>query len=179
LCSAQYLIDIDAALHHISIKTANATAPERATPMFTIDTTPFDLSKMTEMFGASDFTKMFDMPEMGAMSGNAMIDGPRKNVEAMMKAQEIATAGYQTIVEKQIAMMQNAFTGMQGQIADLSKTPYVADAGTQQVELAKKAYEGAMADLNELAEIAQKANVEAFAVIKDRVEASMNELKAA
>ena len=76
-------------------------------------------------------------------------------------------------------MMQNAFTGMQGQIADLSKTPYVADAGTQQVELAKKAYEGAMADLNELAEIAQKANVEAFAVIKDRVEASMNELKAA
>ena len=36
-----------------------------------------------------------------------------------------------------------------------------------------------MADLNELADIAQKANVEAFAVIKDRVEASMNELKAA
>ncbi len=147
--------------------------------MFSIDKTPFDLSKMTEMFGNSEFTKMFQMPEMGAMSGNAMIDGPRKNVEAMMKAQQIASTGYQTIVEKQIAMMQDVFSGMQGQISDLSKTPTAADAATQQVEMAQKACEGAMANLTELAEIAQKTNTEAFTVIKDRVEASMTELKAA
>lgn len=147
--------------------------------MFALDNTPFDLSKMTEMFDKSDFTKMFQMPEMGAMSGNAMIDGPRKNVEAMMKAQQVASAGYQTVVEKQFAMMQGVFAGMQGQIADMSKAPSATDAATQQVELAKKAYEGAMADLNELVEIAQKANTEAFTVIKDRVEESFSELKAA
>ncbi len=147
--------------------------------MFALDNSPFDLSKMAEMFEKNEFTKMFEMPEISAMNGNALVDGQRKNIEAMMKAQQVASAGYQTMFEKQVAMMQDIFAGMQGQIADLSKTPSVADAGTQQVELAKKAYEGAMADLNELAEIAQKANVEAFAVIKDRVEASMNELKAA
>lgn len=147
--------------------------------MFALDNTPFDLSKMTEMFDKSDLTKMFQMPEMGAMSGNAMIDGPRKNVEAMMKAQQVASAGYQTVVEKQFAMMQDAFAGMQGQIADMSKAPSATDAATQQVELAKKAYEGAMADLNQLVEIAQKANTEAFTVIKDRVEESFSELKAA
>lgn len=147
--------------------------------MFALDNTPFDLSKMTEMFDKSDLTKMFQMPEMGAMSGNAMIDGPRKNVEAMMKAQQVASAGYQTVVEKQFAMMQDVFAGMQGQIADMSKAPSATDAATQQVELAKKAYEGAMADLNELVEIAQKANTEAFTVIKDRVEESFSELKAA
>lgn len=147
--------------------------------MFALDNTPFDLSKMTEMFDKSDFTKMFQMPEMGAMSGKAMIDGPRKNVEAMMKAQQVASAGYQTVVEKQFAMIQDVFAGMQGQIADMSKAPSATDAATQQVELAKKAYEGAMADLNELVEIAQKANTEAFTVIKDRVEESFSELKAA
>lgn len=152
---------------------------KRAQPMFALDNTPFDLSKMTEMFDKSDFTKMFQMPEMGAMSSNAMIDGPRKNVEAMMKAQQVASAGYQTVVEKQFAMMQDVFAGMQGQIADMSKAPSATDAATQQVELAKKAYEGAMADLNELVEIAQKANTEAFSVIKDRVEESFSELKAA
>ncbi len=145
--------------------------------MFSIDKTPFDLSKMTEMFGASDVTKMFEMPEMGAMSGNAMIDGPRKNVEAMMKAQQIASAGYQTIVEKQIAMMQDVFSGVQGQIADLSKTPTAADAATQQVKMAQKAYDGAIENLSELAGIAGKASTEAFTVIKDRVEASITELK--
>ncbi len=147
--------------------------------MFSIDKTPFDLSKMTEMFSNSDFTKMFEMPEMGAMSGNAMIDGPRKNVEAMIKAQQLASAGYQTIVEKQIAMMQDVFAGLQGQFADMSKAPSATEAATQQVEMAKKAYEGAMANMNEVAEIAQKANTEAFAVIKDRMEASFTELKAA
>ncbi len=147
--------------------------------MFALDNTPFDLSKMTEMFDNAEFTKMFQMPEMGAMSGAAMIDGPRKNVEAMMKAQQVASAGYQTMVEKQIAMMQDAFAGMQGQIADMSKAPSATDAATQQVELAKKTYEGAMADLNEMVEIAQKANTEAFNVIKDRVEESFSELKAA
>lgn len=147
--------------------------------MFALDNTPFDLSKMTEMFDQSDFTKMFQLPEMGEMTGNALIDGPRKNVEAMMKAQQVASAGYQTVFEKQFAMMQEAFAGMQGQIAGMSNAPTATEAATQQVEVAKKAYEGAMADLNELVEMAQKANTEAFTVIKDRVEESISELKAA
>ena len=147
--------------------------------MFALDNTPFDLAKMVEMFDASDVSKMFQMPELGEMSGNVLIDGPRKNVEAMMKAQQVASAGYQTVFEKQFAMMQDAFSGMQGQIADLSKAPSVTDAATKQVEIAKQAYEGAMADLNELVEIAQKANADAFAVIKGRVEEGFAELKAA
>ncbi len=138
--------------------------------MFTLDNTPFDLSKMT---------KMFEMPEMGAMNGNALVEGQRKNIDAMMKAQQLTSAGCQTILEKQTAMMQDVIAGMQGQIADMAKAPSVTDAATSQVELAKKAYEDAMANLNELAEIAQKANTEAFAVIKNRVEESFSELKAA
>ncbi len=61
----------------------------------------------------------------------------------------------------------------------MSEKPSATDAATSQVELAKKSYEDAMTNLNELAEIAQKANTEAFAVIKDRVEESFTELKAA
>ncbi len=147
--------------------------------MFALDNSPFDLSKMAEMFEKNEFTKMFEMPEISAMNGNALVDGQRKNIEAMMKAQQVASAGYQTMFEKQVAMMQDVLAGMQGQIADLSKAPSATDAATSQVELAKKSYEDAMTNLNELAEIAQKANTEAFAVIKDRVEESFTELKAA
>ncbi len=39
----------------------------------------------------------------------------------------------------------------------------------------KKAYETAMANIDELNEIAQKANNDAFAIVKARVEASMKE----
>lgn len=147
--------------------------------MFTLDNSSFDISKMVEMFDKNEFTKMFEMPEVSAMNGNALVDGQRKNIEAMLKAQQVASAGYQTIFEKQIAMMQDAFSGMQGQIADLSKSPSATDAATSQAELAKKAYEDTMTSLKELAEIAQKANTEAFTVIKDRVEESITELKAA
>ena len=147
--------------------------------MFALDNTPFDLSKMAEMFEQNEFTKMFEMPEMGAMSGNALVDGPRKNIEAMMKAQQVASDGYQTVFEKQVSMMHDVFSGLQGQVAEMSKAPSATDVATQQVEAAKKAYEGAMANLNEMAEIAQKANTDAFAVIKDRVEESLTELKTA
>jgi len=147
--------------------------------MFALDNTPFDLSKMAEMFEQNEFIKMFEMPEMGAMSGNALVDGPRKNIEAMMKAQQVASDGYQTVFEKQVSMMQVVFSGLQGQVAEMSKAPSATDVATQQVEAAKKAYEGAMANLNEMAEIAQKANTDAFAVIKDRVEESLTELKTA
>ena len=126
--------------------------------MFALDNTPFDLSKMAEMFEQNEFTKMFEMPEMGAMSGNALVDGPRKNIEAMMKAQQVASAGYQTVFEKQVSMVQDVFSGLQGQVAEMSKAPSATDVATQQVEAAKKAYEGAMANLNEMAEIVQKAN---------------------
>ena len=147
--------------------------------MFALDNTPFDLSKMAEMFEQNEFIKMFEMPEMGAMSGSALVDGPRKNIEAMMKTQQVASDGYQTVFEKQVSMMQDVFSGLQGQVAEMSKAPSATDVATQQVEAAKKAYEGAMANLNEMAEIAQKANTDAFAVIKDRVEESLTELKTA
>ena len=158
---------------------SGTTAHERAKEMFALDTTPFDLSKMAEMFDTADFSKMFEMPEMDAMSGNALFDGQRKNVEAMIKAQQVASAGYQSMFEKQVSMMQDVFSGLQGQIADMSKAPSATDAATQQVAMVKKSCEDAMANLNELAEIAQKANNDAFTVIKDRVEASFKELKAA
>lgn len=147
--------------------------------MFALDNTPFDLSKMTSMFDNAEFTKMFQMPEMGAMNGNALMDGQRKNAEAIMKAQQVASAGYQAIFEKQISLMQEAFTGMQSQIADMTTSPSSTDAATKQVDVAKKAYEDAMTNFNDMAEIAQKANVEALTVIKDRVEASFKEIKKA
>jgi len=147
--------------------------------MFALDNTPFDLSKIAKMMDGSDFSNMFQMPEMGAVDGASLMDGQRKNVEALMKAQQVAASGFQSMVEKQFAMMQDAVSGMQGQMADLSKAPSATDVATQQVELAKKAYEDALANLNELAEIAQKTNTEAFTVIKDRVEASFEEMKAA
>ena len=155
------------------------TAYERDKTMFALDNSPFDLAKMAEMIDVADFSKMFEMPEVSALNGNALVDGQRKNVEAMIKAQKVASAGYQTMFERQVAMMQDAFTGFQSQIAEMSKAPTATDAATSQVDAARKVYEDAMANLNELAAIAQKANTDAFAVIKDRVEASFGEMKAA
>ena len=147
--------------------------------MFALDNSLFDLSKIAKMMDDSDFSNMFQMSELGAVDGASLMESQRKNVEALMKAQQVAASGFQSTVEKQFAMMQDAVSGMQAQMADLSKAPSATDVATQQVELAKKVYEDALANLNELAEIAQKTNTEAFIVIKDRVEASFEEMKAA
>lgn len=144
--------------------------------MFNLENSPFDPSKFADMFKFDDMSKMFEMP---SFEGKGVMDAHQKNVEALTKAQEIATSGYQSLVEKQIAMAQDAMNDVQAQIAELSKAPSATDAVTKQTELMKAAYDKALANMNELAEMAQKTNTDAFGVLKGRIEASIEEFKVA
>ena len=47
----------------------------------------------------------------------------------------------------------------------------------KQTELARKAFEQALANMRELAEMVSKSNTEAFAIINKRVTESLQELK--
>ena len=133
--------------------------------------TPFDPA----MFG--DVTKMFDPAKFGEMDQNAFVEMQRKNFEALTTAHQIAMKGYQDIFEKQVAIFQDTMSAAQGRIAEMSKAPSATDAASTQAKLAQDAYEEALANINLLAEMAQKANTEAFEVVKARVEASVKEMQ--
>lgn len=150
----------------------------------------FDADKMKEMFSfeASKFQDMFKMPEMGkmfdgskfpAMDFDKMVQAQQKNVTALVEANKVAVAGYQDLYKKQMALFEATLAATKDQMADLQGQPLTAESASKSVEQLKAAFEKALADVKELAEMAQKANVGAFDIVKARMDEVMAELKAA
>ena len=144
--------------------------------MFSSDNNPFDPSKFAEMFKTADMTKMFDVSAFKGMDAGALMDAQKKNMDAMMGAQQAAAAGYQDLFEKQIAIFQETMAAAQAQVAEMSKASNPADAAEKQAEMTRKAYETALANVTELAELAQKANTEAFTIMQDRIQATIDDM---
>lgn len=153
--------------------------------MFTSDKNPFDPSRFAEMFMGKDMSKMFDLSAMkgfdlSAMKGldhAALMDAQKKNMDALMAAQQAAAAGYQDLFEKQVAIFQETLSAAQAQIADMANPGTGSDAGSRQAEATRKAYEMAVANITELTELAQKANTDAYEIMRKRIEDSMEELR--
>ncbi|MFV0472829.1 MAG: phasin family protein [Pikeienuella sp.] len=145
--------------------------------MFGSGSNPFDPAKLTEMLGAMDPTKLFDMNAMKGFDQGALFDAQKTNMDAHVAAQKAAAAGYQDLFEKQVVIFQETMKAAQAQIADLAKTDSGVDAAKKQAELTARAFERAVANAKELAEAAHRANTEAYEIVRARVEDSVTELK--
>lgn len=138
----------------------------------------FDAEKMAEMFKAPDFKKFFETAKLPMIDLEALSAAQQKNMEALVEANKAAAAGYQEIFKRQVALFEETMGSLQLQVSELKMDTLSAEGAQRQVELMKAGYEKALSSLNELAETAQKANTDAFEILRARIEASIEELKA-
>jgi phasin family protein len=102
----------------------------------------------------------------------------RKNIEALTTANKLAVEGMQAIAKRQSEILAQAMAEVSNvtqQLSGAASNPQEATA--KQAEVAKQAFEKALANMRELAEMINKANTDAFAVINKRVAESLEELK--
>jgi phasin family protein len=137
----------------------------------------FDVEKMQEMFKMPELDKMFDGGRMPGMDMKALVEAQQKNVAAMVEANKAAMAGYQELYKRQVALVQESLATAKDSFQEMQSQPMTADQATKNMEAMKSAMDKAMADLNELTEMAQQANTKAFNIIKDRFEESFAEFK--
>lgn len=136
-------------------------------PFATMDFSKFDLSKM-----------LGDMKVPG-FDMQAAMDAQRKNIEALTAANQAAVQGMQAVAQRQAEILSQALgeiSSVAQQLANASNSPQ--ELTSKQAELARKAFEQALANARELAEMVSKSNTEAFAIINKRVTESLQELKA-
>lgn len=138
----------------------------------------FDTEKFAELFKTDELTKIFDQAKAN-FNAEALVEAQKKNLSALLEANKIAAAGYQDIFKRQVAMYEETISTLQSAVAELGEGGLSVEGQTKQVELAKSAFEKAVANLTELAETAKKANEGAFEVVATRVRESVEELKAA
>jgi phasin family protein len=145
--------------------------------MFDPKTFSFDADKMTEFFKQNDFTKHLSAMKMPGVSPDAILAAQQKNMDALVEANKAAAAGYQDLFKKQMSIFEETMSEAQKYMGSLDATKLDAEKAKAQGEIAKAAFEKALANMQALAESAQKANSEAYEIVSARIQESLNELR--
>ena len=124
----------------------------------------------TNPFG--DITKMMEGFKLPGVDMGAIMEARRKDLEALAEANKSAFESMKAMGAKQTEMFKAAMQSIQ----DSAKNATSADAA-KHTELARKAYEKALMDMKELAEMAKQSHAEAMAHITDRANEHVAEIK--
>jgi phasin family protein len=141
-------------------------------PFGNIDISKFDISKF-------DFSKMMGDLKIPGFDMQAAMEAQRKNIEALTAANNAAVQGMQAVAQRQAEILSQAMSEVSSVAQQLSSAGTNPQEMTgKQAEVARKAFEQALANMRELAEMVNKSNTEAFAIINKRVNDGLQELKA-
>ena len=124
------------------------------------------------------FTKMMEQFRIPGVDLQAMMDSRRKDVEAVVQANRVAFQGMQALVQRQTEILQQTM-GEWSKMAQGAAGKEPGAAMGAQAEVAKQAFEKALQNMRELAELAVKAQSDAYEVIKARVQENIEELRTA
>ena len=128
----------------------------------------------TNPFGNLDeLLKQFKMPGVDV---NAIIESRRKDMDALIAANQATAAAMQQVAKKQTEILTQAFQAAQDSAQKLAKGVGGVIDPMKQIELTRKAYEKALADMKEVGEIAQKAQTTAMSGITARAQQSVQEM---
>lgn len=122
----------------------------------------------------SSFVRGLKLPDVDV---NEIIASQKKNVEALTKAVQTATEGAEAVARRQAEILRAAFDQTEAMIRDLAVPGSPKEAVAKQAEFVKKAFETAVTNARELAEMIQKSNKEAFDVITRRTSETLDEIR--
>jgi phasin family protein len=145
--------------------------------MFDPKTFQFDVEKMQEFFKTNEFTRQFANLKMPGVDPEAIVEAQKKNMDALVAANQAAAAGYQDLFKKQVAIFEETMAEAQKHLKGFDSTKLDADAARKQADLAKAAFEKALANMQALAESAQKANSDAYEIVSARIKESLAEIR--
>ena len=134
-----------------------------------------DPSKLAEQWEKFDFAKVADQFKLPGLDAQALVDYQKRNLEAFASANKIALEGAQAVFRRQAEIVRKSVEDASKALSELNAAETPQDKLVKQAELAKEAYEAAVANLQELTEIASKSNGEAASLLSARVSESFGE----
>ena len=124
-----------------------------------------------------DLTKTLEQFKMPGVDTNSFVAARRKDVEALVAANKITYEALQGLAKTQSDMLTQAMQGMQesakGAVAGTTKGGDM----TQHTEAAQKAWQKMLANMKQLAEMVQRAQVEAMTGLTERAKESIGEMQ--
>jgi phasin family protein len=135
---------------------------------------------MSDRFGKmpDELMKMFAefrLPQMPDLEGLA--EAQRRNLEALSAANRVALEGAQAVARRHMEIVQSSMSEMTEAMRAMTGTESPQDRAARQAELLKSGYERAVSNMKEIADLIQKSNGEALALLNRRFAEAMDEVK--
>jgi phasin family protein len=129
--------------------------------------------------GMAEFSRMFgDMKFPGVPDMDAFLAAHRRNMETLSAANRVALEGAQTVAKRHMEIVQQTMQEMSETIRELASPDSPQARAAKQAELIKHAYERAVSNIKELADLIQRSNGEALNMLNMRFAEAMDEVKA-
>lgn len=100
-----------------------------------------------------------------------------KNIDALGRSAQAAGEGAKAIAEKQREMIETAFRETSAMVRDFHPTGNPQEIVAKQSEYARKAFELAVQNTRDIAELTKKTTTDTTAIIRDRLRDSLIELR--
>jgi phasin family protein len=123
-----------------------------------------------------DVTKLMEQFKLPGIDIPAIVDARRKDIEALAEANRIAFEGMQALAQKQAEILQKSMQEAQAAMQGMTANPSAASTGNQG-ELIQQAFQKALSNMRELAEMAGRSQAQAMEVIGKRVQENIEETK--
>lgn len=134
-------------------------------------------SSPTFPFFDTDFTKIFAEFKVPGFDVETLVASQRRNLEALQSANQLAIEGAQAVLRRQSEIVRKMVEESSGTLKEMLAAGAPEEKIAQQTDVVKKAFETALANLRELAEMVAKSNNEAADIIVKRVGDGLTELK--
>ena len=121
----------------------------------------------------SEYIKLIKQFKLPGIDASAVLESRRKDVEALAAANTTALTGMQSLGQKQMEILSATMTRLQSLVAQQNGAQSKPAAG----EAVQQALHKALADMQELAETAYRAQADSYTVISKRVAENVDELK--
>ena len=104
-----------------------------------------------------------------------LVEMNRKNFDALMRSASVAGEGAKAFADKQREIVQAAFKETSAMVKDFHPTGSAQEIVAKQSEYARKAFEVAMQNTRDLADLATKSTAEAARIIRERIHDNLGE----
>lgn len=136
------------------------------------------MAKNDYPYDFSDISKMFTNMKVPGVDWEAVMASQQKNISALTEANQRLFDGTQAVMQQQAGILQKSMAELTAASQDMMKEGDPQAGAKKRFELAKSSFEAAVANMQELADVAGKSNGEALEIINKRATQAFDEIKA-
>ena len=125
-----------------------------------------------------DVTRLVGEFRLPGFDTEAMMAAQRRNIEAVTRANQLAAEGMQAVMKRQAEILRQTMEEASRMMGDIAQAGGPERQAAKQAEVAKAAFEKAISNMKEIADLMARANQDTFAVINKRVAEGMDEVRA-